>query len=256
MPPALRTLLAPLSGHAGVLLPAIRARLVEPDIARGLAEALAEWGAAAAPAVPELIRLIGTDATIEAARALAAIGPAAADAASVLDAPLGTQNPWVARQTAAVLPWAVWKVTGDPARLLAALAEGLDPRSHHQLPYIADLGPLAAAHADRLRALLDVRSHWTSVEAAHAYYQATGDAEAAERVLSPEAHELAAGRYLPVRWAAMRYLAQISPAAPDVQRAARTILSSDRRHHYGNGWCAFTEDRELRDLASRLLDEA
>jgi hypothetical protein len=143
--------------------------------------------------------------------------------------------------------------TLHPGKLLAALAEGLDPRSHHQLPYIADLGPLAAAHADRLRTLLDVRSDWTRVAAAHAYRQVTGDAEDA---LSREAHELAAGRYLPVRWAAMRYLAQISPATPNVRRAARTILSSDRRHHYGTGWRAFTDDRELRDLASRLLDEA
>ncbi|CNF32009.1 Uncharacterised protein [Mycobacterium tuberculosis] len=91
-PVADRTLLAPLGGHADALLPAIRARLVEPDIARGLAGALAEWGAAPAPAVPELIRLIGTDATIEAARALGAIGPSAADAVPALAAPFHSEN--------------------------------------------------------------------------------------------------------------------------------------------------------------------
>lgn len=253
MPPTMRTLLAPLSGHAGVLLPAIRARLDEPDIARGLAEALAEWGPAASAAAPELAGLIGTDATIEAARALAAIGPAAADAASALAAPLESENPWVARQATIVLPWALWKVTGDPSRVLAALDEGFDRNRLEHIRCAADLGPLASSLARRLRSLLAVRADWPRVEAAHAYHRVTGDAETAASALAPEVHELAAGEYLPVRWAAMRYLAQISPAAPDVQQAARTILSSDRRHHYGNGWCAFTEDRELRDLASRLL---
>jgi hypothetical protein len=256
MPPTMRTLLAPLSGHADALLPAIRARLTEPDIARGLAEALAEWGPAASAAVPELAGLIGTDATIEAARALAAIGSAAAHAAPVLAAPLDSENPWVARQATVVLPWALWQVTGDPARLLAALDEGLDPRWLEQFRCVADLGPPASALADRLRTLLGARSDWTRVEAAHAYHRVTGDAETAAAELAREVHELAAGGYLPVRWAAMRYLAQIGPEAPGVQRAARTILASDRRHHYGTGWRAFTDDHELRDLASRLLDKA
>ncbi|MEU5990159.1 hypothetical protein ABZ806_14410 [Spirillospora sp. NPDC047418] len=140
--------------------------------------------------------------------------------------------------------------------MLAVLGEGVDPSPLAQLRCVADLGPLAAARADRLRMLLDVRADWTRVEAANAYRRVTGNAEAAELVLATHVHELAAGRYLPVRWAAMRYLAEIRPVASDVRRAARTILSSDRRHHYGTGWRAFTDDRELRDLASRLLDEA
>ncbi|GAA1844601.1 HEAT repeat domain-containing protein [Actinomadura bangladeshensis] len=253
MPPTMRTLLGPLSGHAGALLPAIRARLDEPDIARGLVEALAEWGPAASAAVPELAALIGTDATIEAARALAAIGPAAADAAPALAGAPDSGSAWVARQADVVLPWALWKVTGDPARLLAALDEAFDGRSREPLRRAADLGPLAAAHAGRLRALLDVRDDWTRVEAAHAYHRVTGDAETASSVLDRELYAVAAGEYLPVRWTAVRHLAEMRPAFPGVRRAAQEILSSDRRHHYGTGWRAFTEDRELRDLASQIL---
>ena len=253
-PPTPRTVLAPLNGHAAALLPAIRARLTEPDDARGLAEALAEWGPEAAPAVPELVRLIGTAATIEAARALAAIGPAAASAASALAEPRDSGNAWVARQAGVVLPWALWKVTGDPSRLLAVLDGAFDENRHELLRCVADLGPPAAARADRLRMLLDVRSDWTRVEAAHAYHRVTGDAETASPALDGELYALAAGEYLPVRWTAVRYLAEMRPASPGVRRAARDILSSDRRHHYGTGWRAFTEDRELRTLASNLLD--
>ncbi|MFI0368999.1 hypothetical protein ACH35V_14035 [Actinomadura sp. 1N219] len=259
--PPMRHVLAPLGGHADVLLPAIRARLGEPALARGLAGVLEEWGPAAAPAVPDLVPLLRTDAAVHAAKALAAIGPAAADAASALAAPFEPENDWVAGQGKVVRPWAFWKVTGDPGPLLAAVEDYFeragsgDGGAPAALDHVADLGPLAAVHAARLRALLDVRADWTRVMAAHAYQRVTGDTRRAADVLSREVHELARGRYLPVRWAAMRYLAELGPGTPGVQSAAETLLDSDRRHHWGGGWRAFTEDRELRALASRLLTD-
>ncbi|TDD31719.1 hypothetical protein E1287_25535 [Actinomadura sp. KC06] len=241
-PPPMRHVLAPLGGHAGVLLPAIRARLGEPGLARGLAEVLEKWGPAAAPAVPDLVPLLRTDAAVHAAKALAAIGPAAAGAAPALAAPFEPENDWVARQGKVVRPWAFWKVTGDPGPLLAAVEDHFgragsedgcfedgDPAA--VLGPVADLGPLAAVHAARLRALLDVRADWTRVMAAHAYQRVTGDTRTAADVLSREVHELARGRYLPVRWAATRYLTEPGPGpgTPGVQRAAETLLGSDRR---------------------------
>ncbi|TDB85632.1 hypothetical protein E1264_20510 [Actinomadura sp. KC216] len=256
-PPPIRHVLTSLDGHADVLLPAIRARLGEPALARGLAGVLEEWGPAAAPAVPELVPLLRTDAVVEAARALGAIGPAAAGAAPALAAPFDPANDWVARNGRVVLPWAFWKVTGDPEPLLAALEGCFDDTGDAPvaLPRIADLGPLAAAHAARLRPLLDVREDWMRVMAAHAYQRITGDTGAAAGTLRRELHELARGRYLPMRWAAMRYLAELGPVTGGAAAAARSLLDSDRRHHWDGGWRAFTEDRELRALASRLLTD-
>ncbi|TDC47808.1 hypothetical protein E1281_25670 [Actinomadura sp. KC345] len=252
-PPSMRHVLAPLGGYADTLLPPIRARLGEPGMAAGFADVLEQWGPAAAPAVPELIRLLDTDAAVRAARAIAAIGPPAEAAAPPLSAPRASGD----RRSSVVLPWALWKVIGDPDPLLAVTETLIEDRgAAGLLGYVADLGPLAAHHAARLRPLLDVRDDWTRVEAAHAYYAVTGDAEAASAALAREIHELAAGRYRPVRWAAARHLTEIRSGYPGLQTAARAILASDRRHHWATGWRAFAEDQELRDLASRLAGVA
>ncbi|TMQ90933.1 hypothetical protein ETD83_33200 [Actinomadura soli] len=182
-------------------------------------------------------------------------GPDPGDDLDDLDVKIFHQGGFVcSAATKAVLPWAFWKVTGDLGPLIAAVEGCLeDGDAAAVLDHLADLGPLAAVHAARLRALLDVRDDWTRVMAAHAYQRITGDTGAAAATLSREVHELALGRYLPVRWAAMRYLAELGPGTPGVQGAARSLLDSDRRHHWDSGWRAFTEDRELRGLASRLL---
>lgn len=87
---------AGLGAHADVLLPPLRARLSAAptlDERRALCQLLESWGAAAAPAIPELIDLLDTDAAVWALDALAAIGPVAAEAVpenrlrALLDAP-------------------------------------------------------------------------------------------------------------------------------------------------------------------------
>ncbi|MDL4817528.1 hypothetical protein [Actinomadura opuntiae] len=244
--PSILYSLAPLSEHADVLLPAIRARMDDPDTGRTLARSLAEWGPAAAPAVPELVRLLDTVAAVQAATALAAIGPAAAGAAEALRRGGGSVY-----DGEAVLSWALFKVTGDPAPLLGAV-DALSP-GHGGIHLLADLGEQAAAHATRLRLLMDSRSDWTRVDAARAHHSVTGEPGAASETLCREVYELARGRYLPVRWAAVRYLAEMGPAPSQVRWALREILDSDRRHHVNSGWRAFAEDRELRTLAARLL---
>ncbi|TDC90451.1 hypothetical protein [Actinomadura sp. 7K507] len=253
-PPSMRHVLAPLGMYADTLLPVIRGRLGETGAAAGFADVLAQWGQAAAPAVPELIRLLETDAAVQAARAIAAIGPPAEAAAPALTVPREPGGSREDRRSNIVLMWALWKVTGDPDPLLAAvdtLLDGFDGGAG-LLRYVADLGPLAARHATRLRLLLDVRNDWRRVEAAHAYHAVTGDADAASASLAREIHELAAGRYLPVRWAAARYLTAMTPGNPGIRVAAGAILASDRRHHWATGWRAFAEDHELRTLASLL----
>ncbi|MFB4295313.1 hypothetical protein [Actinomadura sp. NTSP31] len=255
--PSILYSLAPLGEHADVLLPAIRARMDDPDTGRTLARALEEWGPAAAPAVPELVRLLGTGAAVQAATALATIGPAAADAVDGLLPDRGHPKEQVARQRRFALPWALFKVTGDPAPLLDVADALLDQRyPGGGLRFIADLGAHGTAYAGRLRMLMKSSDDWARTEAANAYHRVTGDLDAAADVLGVAAYDLARGKYLPVRWAAMRYLAEMGPAPSQVRWALREILSSDRRHHVNSGWRAFAEDRELRALAARLLGEA
>lgn len=243
-PPSILYSLAPLSGHADVLLPAIRARMDDPDTGRTLARALEEWGEAAAPAVPELVRLLGTGAAVQAAATLAAIGPAASGAAEALRRGGG-------REHEAPFAWTLFKVTGDPAPLLSVV-DALPPdRGWARL--LAGLGERAAAHAGRLRPLMDSRDDWTRVEAARAYHAVTGDAETASQPLCREIYDLARGEYLPVRWAAMRHLAAMGSAPSTLGWALRAIADSDRRQCCNSGWRAFAEDRELRTLAARLL---
>jgi hypothetical protein len=250
-PPSILYSLAPLSEHADVLLPAIRARMDDPDTGRTLARALEKWGPAAAPAVPELVRLLDTGAAVQAATTLAAIGPAAAGAAEALRRAGEEEGGRLAREHRTVLLWALFKVTGDAAPLLSAADALLS--GHRGIGRLADLGEHAAGHAGRLRPLMDSRDDWTRVEAARAHHWVRGDEEAASEVLCREVYDLARGRYLPVRWAAMRYLAEMGPAPSQVRWALRELLDSDRRHHVNSGWRAFAEDRELRALAARLL---
>ncbi|MEU9023841.1 hypothetical protein [Actinomadura sp. NPDC048394] len=252
-PPSILYSLAPLSEHADVLLPAIRARMDDPDTGRTLARALEEWGPAAAPAVPELVRLLGTGAAVQAATTLAAIGPAASGAAEALRRIGRQEGGPLARERETLVPWALFKVTGDPAPPLNA-ADG-PPPGRGGIRLLADLGEHAAAHAGRLRLLMDSRDDWTRVEAARAHHAVTGEVEAASETLCREVYELARGGYQPVRWAAMRCLAAMGPAPSQVRWALREILDSDRRHHVNSGWRAFAEDRELRALAARLLGE-
>lgn len=73
---------------------------------------------------------------------------------------------------------------GDPTLALdvcgSAVASG---SGSHGLPFLADLGPLAAAHTDTVRGLMESPGAWTRVAAAHAYRRITGDSDPAVPVL-------------------------------------------------------------------------
>lgn len=103
-------------------------------------------------------------------------------------------TPWAGAQHAA---WAHWRVTGDPGIALEVLgrAAARGPGGV-MLPYLAELGPLAGAHADAVRAHLLLPGSWNRVESAHAWWRITGDAAVAVPVLAGELESLAAVRYL------------------------------------------------------------
>ncbi|MFJ4864221.1 hypothetical protein [Streptomyces sp. NPDC088748] len=194
-------------------------------------EVLALCGAAAAPAVAEVARRLDTPYAYDALRVLGGIGPAAAATADRLAAYATGRDPRTSRHHPRRAAWAHWKVTGDPALALdvcgAAVRSGT---ASHGLPFLADLGPLAAPHADAVRGLLDSPGAWTRAAAAHAYWRITGDAEPAVPVLLAEVDPHWTGQPAAPVQEAVRRLGEIgAPAAGPAAPLLRRILAREER---------------------------
>ena len=256
--PTLGELLSSATEHAGTLLPAVRHRLrpkAGGHVLGRFAEVLAAWCTAADSAVPELLDLLEQDSTWQAAAtALGGIGPAGHGGSDLLLARARTGGP-----DAPLAAWAYARVGGDPAAALAVLGpaatEGRFP--HPDLLRLADLGQHAAGYADRLRIMAGrTKDPWVSVEAAHALWTATGNAEAALPALMSAVRGLAGGSYYPVTLSAVRYLTRMGPAARPAATALRAVPDLDQRLHYFGNWRAFTEDEAIRGAVADLLAAA
>ncbi|MFD8141846.1 hypothetical protein [Streptomyces sp. NPDC059708] len=190
----------------------------------------------AAPAVPELLRLLHTPFARAAAEALGAIGPAAATgraagplAALATAGPGPGRHPWHGgAQTAA---WAYWRVTADPEPALrvcgTAVRAGL---GQAVLRYLADLGPLASLHADAVRALLTCPGQWSRVGAAEAWWRITGDAGPAVEALLPELAPLARYSATPLVLRTVQVLGAIGGPAAAALPVLHEVASSPRRY--------------------------
>ncbi|MFE2345804.1 hypothetical protein [Kitasatospora cineracea] len=223
---------------AADLLPAVRGILAAATGPRPTGDfaltaalrAARSWGAAAAPAVPELAALLDapTRNARAAAEALGEIGPQAACTAGEL-ARLATGRPWQGAQTAAR---AHWRVTGDPALALevvgAAARAGLGRPVHR---YLAELGPLAAESAGPVRELLDAPGEFSRVGAAEAWWRITGDPAPAVPALLRALAPLAAFEAGRPTIEAVRVLGEIgTPAAAGATPPLRAVLASERRY--------------------------
>ncbi|MES9602390.1 MULTISPECIES: HEAT repeat domain-containing protein [Actinomadura] len=269
--PGIADVLAPLGDHAAVLLPVIRDRLgdvpetppyahvrARPSRAEeGLVRLVGAWGAAGTPAVPELIGLLGSRLEAAAAEALAALGPAAGDAGPAVEEELRQRGHighrpdglrWLA------LARAHWRITGDPARLIDAVHAQAGPRSLPEdlLPYIADLGPHAAAHEPWVRYFIDSRHERVRFAASYALGR-IGRPAVGSAVLASELDRLADGDHRPASLPAVRHLAALGTAPNGRRDELRAIMDADHRHRASGGWRSFTEDREMRQLAATLL---
>ncbi|MBB5800363.1 HEAT repeat protein [Saccharothrix ecbatanensis] len=250
MQPAIHEVLIPLRRHVDVLLDAVTARLAtarEDDVLGWtLCDVVAAWGPAAEAALPAVARLLHGERSLpRAAKAIGAIGPPAADAAKALRN--NTTEPTAA--------WALWRTGADPdfgiETLVHHVAEGRG--YHNAIALLAELGPQAAASTDHLRDLTRSDNDWTRVEAAHALWRVTEDPTAPITTLTDLAEPLSTGDCLPVRIAALRYLADIGASTERVTTLARAILDNPRRIAYSGGWHTFAEDEEIRAAATRLL---
>ncbi|GAA1654629.1 HEAT repeat domain-containing protein [Actinoplanes couchii] len=176
--------------------------------------------------------LTDNDLAGNAAHALGEIGPAASGAAGLLTG----------------FPWAYWRVTGDPARLLHTVAQGWDRQT---MRYLGDLGPLAAGFTDRLAEATTSDDEWVRLDAARAHHRITGDPAVAAPVLTALARPLRFGECPPVAVPALEHLADIghAGAAP----IAQAVADSPVRLSYFGDWHVFATDERLLAAAHRII---
>lgn len=252
--PALDEVLGYLPDHAEQLIPSICGRLhtaADDRVLNRLCEVLADWGPVAKATVPQLIGLLEDERTwTAAAKALAGIGRAGNGARDLLLSRTHAAGPH--RELAA---WAYWRVGGEPEPALEALGRCAAERGrpHPVLRKLADFGPYAAPYADQLRAMTADNDPWTRVEAAHALWAATGDAEAAVPVLTTAVRDLAQGSYLPVMRPALNHLARLGQAARPAARLLRNVATRDQRLRTDGGWRGFAQDEDIRTAVGELL---
>ncbi|WP_030730840.1 hypothetical protein [Streptomyces sp. NRRL S-237] len=243
----------PASELLPVVLPDLRREPVDYHASTAVLELLAGWGPDAAPAVPEVVRHLDTPYAYDALRVLGRIGAPAAVAADRLAAFATGRDPHSGRHHPRRAAWAHWRVTGDPTLALdvcgAAVRSGT---GSHGLPFLADLGPLADAHADTVRGLMESPGAWTRVAAAYAYWRITGDPEPAVPVLLAEVDTAWTGHpAMPVR-EAVRRLGEIGAPAATAVPLLGGILAQEERLSY-----PYERERILLDTAYvRTLTEA
>ncbi|MFJ7585966.1 hypothetical protein ACIQZO_00930 [Streptomyces sp. NPDC097617] len=238
-----------------VLLPSLRRKPERHYTSSPMLEPLVAWGTAAAPAVPEVVPYLDTPYPYDALRALGRIGPPAAVAADRMAAyATGRRDVPPGRHIARRAAWAHWRVTGEPTLALdvcgAAVRSGT---ASHGLPFLADLGPPAAAHADPVRGLMESPGAWTRVAAAHAYWRITGDPEPAVPVLLAEVDPAWAGNpAMPVREAVHRLGEIGAPAAAAASRLRSVLAREERLTHPFVGVRVLADEVYVRTLTVAL----
>ncbi|MET9961437.1 hypothetical protein ABZ128_20675 [Streptomyces sp. NPDC006326] len=236
------------------VLPGLRQEPEQYHASTVTLELLAAWGPAAAPAVPDVVRYLETPYAYDALRVLGRIGPPAAVAADRLAAYATGRDELAGRLHPRMAAWAHWRVTGDPALALdvcgAAVASGT---GSHGLPFLADLGPLAAAHAGTVRGLTESPGAWTRVAAAHAYWRITGDPEPAVPVLLAEVDPQWTGLpALPTREAVRRLGAIGAPAAAAAPLLRRILASAERLTYPWESTRILADESYVRTLTEAL----
>uniref|UniRef100_A0AAU3HP25 HEAT repeat domain-containing protein n=1 Tax=Streptomyces sp. NBC_01393 TaxID=2903851 RepID=A0AAU3HP25_9ACTN len=258
---SLNEVAADLGAHADVLLPPLRARLPAAaglDERRTFCRLLTSWGASAAPAIPELLALLDTDAAVWALDALAAIGPEASKAVpperlrALLDAPPADQ-PFAPRS----LALAYGRLTGDrePALRLLLPQLGEPYGQEGAATLLAELGPAAVPYVGQLRELLTRHAQgWLPLRAGEALWRITGRTDevvpALVRAITPFAER---GGAYPAVIETVRLLAEMGADAAPARPALKAFLDADERPVRHGTWRSVPEDDALCEAARAAL---
>ncbi|MFJ3659994.1 hypothetical protein ACIPPM_05940 [Streptomyces sp. NPDC090119] len=256
--PEVEDVLIPLGAHAEALLPGVRELLREdgsgsPVTCRFL-KVLTAWGPAAAPALPEVVALLG-DAryAFHAIDALAAMGPAAK---STEPAVRGCAVPDFSGNHLRVA-WAAWRLGGDRDSALRLIGETVlteDEPLHVALGLLGDFGTAAARYADRVRHVMEHGDNRLRLDAAVALWSMTGEPEPTVSVLEEYLLPVAGGgdAYGPFL-DALRALARIGTVSPAARATLRTLRSSDRRLSEYGDYRAFLQHEEISSAIDEVL---
>lgn len=214
----------------------------------GLLLALGRLGPAAAPAIPDLVELLGNEQIASsAARALGLIGPQAEVAVPLLHELLSHSTAAIAIAVAQAL----YRIDGDVASTLLTLKRYLAHESQSKVQAAdctAELGVAAAPLVPQLRALLTDSSPMVRVRAAAALWAVTADTGASLPVLLADWEDCPF-----VRLHAARCIVQMGSTAQAAIPFLQGELARVRRHTYRpNGWGShdIVEDEALREACA------
>ncbi|MFJ9942727.1 hypothetical protein [Streptomyces erythrochromogenes] len=231
------------------LIPAIRRTLAAGATGNGaiaLIGALAQYGAAARQAQPELLDCLRTRrAAVVAARQIGRGGVVTAEITSLLhEAAQSTDSSL--RAAAAV---AHHRLTGEAEPALRVFEGLLAPQGpvHWHLSSLQPLGSAAAPLLPLIEPLLTARYEWTRMAAAEAHHQVTGSPERAVPILADLVGPT------PVGLCALKALAAIGEVPDELRPTLRSFASSPLRLLSAMPFAHVHPDEELRTLARTLL---
>ncbi|MEU6482716.1 hypothetical protein [Streptomyces sp. NPDC046887] len=254
--PEVEEVLAPLGRYAEVLAPAVRAALVEGGPLTGVfLRILAAWGPAAAPALPEVVALLGDPRyALQAVDALVAMGPevAASAESAVRDCAVLDGSAHHHR-----VAWACWRLGGDretALRLIGAAMSDAEEPYHGPFHLLGDFGPAAAPYAERVRRAMEHGGDWARPKAAVALWSITGEAEPSASVLEGCLADVAeGGDFYGLFREALRALARMGTVSPEARELLRTVRDSDRRLSTYRDYRAFLDDELIRSAIEEVL---
>ncbi|WP_168714550.1 hypothetical protein [Streptomyces sp. A0592] len=231
------------------LIPAMRRTLAAGATGNGaiaLIDALAQCGAAARQAQPELLDCLRTRrAAVVAARRIGRGGVVTPEITSLLhDAAQSTDS---SLSAAAVV--AHHRLTGEAAPALRVFEGLLTAQGpvHWHLSSLQSLGSAAAPLLPLVEPLLAARYEWTRMAAAEAHHRITGSPERAVPILA------ALVGPTPVGLCALKALAAIGGVPDELRPTLRSFAFSPLRLLSAMPFSQVHPDEELRTLARALL---
>ncbi|MEU0255752.1 hypothetical protein ABZ299_25400 [Streptomyces sp. NPDC006184] len=260
--PEMHEVLAPLREHADVLLPALLEEVRQDherhgdhgEIMATLLHVAEEWGPHALPVLPVVLPLLkDTRYSLHVVDVLLAMGPGAASTASAVRDAVVLDHPANHRRTA----WAAWRIAGgDDGTALRLLGEAV--HDEQASPYgpvllLSDFGPAAAAHAARVREVME-NAEYGRATAAVALWAITGDPGATLAVLEQVVVRFTGDddRYGDLA-EALRGFLRIGTVTPAARRALRLVGARDPRLSNHRDYRAVLDDQELRSAIAAVL---